>query len=214
MKKIKKEVSKIKRLSFPEEKQLPWLSMLLDAYYIVDKGIAKAIETEEKSGKVLACAQGCSNCCRTLRDIPIYPLEIMGISWYIAEKMTGDLRDVLKKQLKEYIRSDRCPFLINGACPIHSMRPMACRQFTVFGKQCEEGEDPYYTRNQDVLPPVKKYVDQAFFIMLPFHGVEKEAERIKAVERGDMNRTVRVLQECNWKLLGERMEKADKITIV
>lgn len=214
MKKSNKEVSKIKRLSFPEEKKLPWLSMLLDAYYIVDKGIAKAIETEEKNGKVLACAQGCSNCCRTLRDIPIYPLELMGISWYVAGKMTGDLRDILKKQLKEYTRSDQCPFLINGACPIHPMRPMACRQFTVFGKQCEEGEDPYYTRNKDVLPPVKKYVDQAFFVMLPFHGVEKDTERIRAVERGDINRTVRVLQECNWKLLGERMEKVDKITIV
>lgn len=204
----KKMAIKTKRPVFDEEKGFPWLSMLLDAYYIVDKGIAKAIEAEEKKGRKPACAEGCSNCCRTLRDIPIYPIELMGISWYVAEKIKGELRDILKKQLKEYVRSDQCPFLIKGACPIHIMRPMACRQFTVFGKQCEEGEDPYYTRHDDVLPPVKKYVDQAFFIMLPFHGVEKDTEKIKAVESGALNRMVKVLQECNWKILAERMEKS------
>jgi Fe-S-cluster containining protein len=210
MEKMKKRKDKTKRPSFPEEKNLPWLSMLLDAYHIIDKGIAKAVEAEEKKGRKLACAEGCSNCCRTLRDIPIYPLELMGISWYVAEKLTGDVRDILKKQLADYRRADHCPFLIEGACPIHSMRPMACRQFNVFGKQCEEGEDPYYTRNDDVLPQQKKYIDQAFLIMLPFHGVEKESEKIKAVESGALNKMVKVLQECNWRMLAERMEKADK----
>jgi Fe-S-cluster containining protein len=210
MKKKKNETSKIKRRSFPEEKESPWLSMLLDAYHIINKGIAKAIEAEGKRGRKLACEEGCSNCCSTHRDIPIYPLELMGISWYVAEKLTGDVRDILKQQLADYKWADHCPFLIEGSCSIHSMRPMACRQFNVFTKQCEEGEDPYYTRNDDVLPPVKKYVDQAFFIMLPFHGVEKESEKIKAVESGALNKTVKVLQECNWRLLAERMEKTEK----
>ncbi len=205
----KKKNIKAKRRSFAEEKSLPWLSMLLDAYHIVDKGLAKAIDAEEKKGRKLACAERCDNCCRTLRDIPIYPLELMGISWYVSEKLTGGVRDILKQQLADYKRADHCPFLIEGSCPIHSMRPMACRQFNVFLKSCEDGEDPFYTRNNDVLPPVKKYVDQAFFIMLPFYGVDKESEKIKAVESGELNKMVKVLQECNWKMLAERMDKAD-----
>lgn len=203
---------KIKRIYFPqEEKRLPWLPMLLDAYYILDKGVAVAIESEKNRGRELACSKGCTICCIALKDIPVYPLELMGISWHAAEKMSGLERETLKERLKQHKKNDPCPFLIGSACSIYTMRPMACRQFNVFGEPCAEGEDPYYTRIEDVLPPVKRYVDQAFFIMLPFHGVEKESDRVKAVESGDMNKTVKVLQECNWKLLAERMEKFDTI---
>jgi len=199
-----------KRVSFPqEEKRLPWLSMLLNAYYILDKGVASAIELEQKRGRELACGKGCTICCIALKDIPVYPLELMGISWYAAEKISGHTRETLKERLKNHKKNDPCPFLIESACSIYTMRPMACRQFNVFGKPCVEDEDPYYTRISDVLPPVKKYVDQAFFIMLPFHGVEKESDRVKAVESGAMHKTVIVLQGCNWKLLAERMEHFD-----
>ena len=85
----------------------------------------------------------------------------------------------------------------------------ACRQFNVFQRPCSEGEDPYYSRPEDLLPPVKRHVDQAFFIMLPFHGVEKESERIKAVESGAMHRFVKNMPECNWKMLAERMQDFD-----
>jgi len=201
---------KTKRISFPqEEKRLPWLSMLLNAYYILDKGVAVAIESEQKRGRELACKRGCSNCCAWFKDIPIYPLELTGISWYAAEKILDYKRVPLKTRLKNHKKNDPCPFLIESACSIYTMRPMACRQFNVFGKYCEEGEDPYYTRIEDVLPLVKKYVDQAFFIMLPFHGVEKESDRVKAVESGAMHKTVQVLQKCNWRLLAERMEHFD-----
>jgi Fe-S-cluster containining protein len=197
------------RTSFPEEKNLPWLSMLLDAYHILDKGVAGAIEFERKRGRELACERGCTNCCIALKDIPVYPLELMGISWYAAEKILGREREILKERLKNHKKNDPCPFLIESVCSIYTMRPMACRQFNVFGKSCEEGEDPYYTRIEDVLSQVTRHLNQAFFIMLPFHGVEKESERGKAVESGAMHKRVKVLQECNWKLLAERMEKID-----
>ncbi len=90
------------------------------------------------------------------------------------------------------------------------MRPMACRQFNVFRKPCEEGEDPYYTRREDVMDPVKKYVDQAFFIMLPFHGVEKDSERIRIVETGAFHKTVKELHACNWRNLAEKMDRFDR----
>ena len=209
--KRKKKIRPVKtrRVSFPsDEKVISWLPLLMDAYFIVEKGVAGAIESEQGKGRRLACHKGCSYCC-SLSDIPVYPLELMGLSWYAAEKIIGSPRETLIRQLYSHHRNDPCPFLINGECSIHLMRPMACRQFNVFQKLCSEGEDPYYTRPEDLLPPVKRHVDQAFFIMLPFHGVEKESERIRAVESGAMHRFVKNMPECNWKMLAERMQDFD-----
>jgi Fe-S-cluster containining protein len=199
-----------KHLSFPDDEKIhPWLSTLLEAYYIVDKGIVYAIDAEQKKGKKLACAKGCSSCCKTHKDIPAYPLELVGITWYVTEKISGAGRELLRKQLESCKKDDPCPFLMEGACSVHPVRPMACRQFNVFGKACDEGEDPFYTRREDVLDPVKKYVDQAFFIMLPLYGVEKESERIKIVEAGAFHKMAKELHAFNWKSLAGKMYDFD-----
>jgi Fe-S-cluster containining protein len=202
--------SKAKRLSFPEdEKEHPWLKLLLEAYYIVDKGIVQAIDAEKKAGRKLACAKGCSSCCKTHKDIPVYPLELAGLSWYVTEEMKSAGRELLRQQLENYKKDDPCPFLMEGACSVHPVRPMACRQFNVFSKACEEGEDPFYTRREDVMNPVKKHVDQAFFIMLPYYGIEKESERIKIVETGAFHRMAKELYAFNWQSLAEKMSSFD-----
>ncbi|MBI5740211.1 MAG: YkgJ family cysteine cluster protein [Nitrospirae bacterium] len=198
------------RPSFPgDEETQPWLALLLEAYHIVDRGIARALEAEQKRGRKPACAKGCSHCCRTHKDIPVYPLELTGISWYVTEKIEGRARDALRDRLEHFKKDDPCPFLAEDACSIHPVRPMACRQFNVLDRPCEEGEDPYYTRRSDVQPPVKKYVDQAFFIMLPFYGVEKESERARIVETGAFHKMVRELHCCNWKGLAGKMRDFD-----
>jgi Fe-S-cluster containining protein len=208
MKKNRSKSSNAKRFSLTDdEKNLPWLSMLLDAYYTVDKGVAASINAERKKGRKLACAKGCSSCCVTHKDIPLYPLELQGLIWYVTEKLSGPLRETLKNNLKNFRRDGACPFLIDRACSVHPMRPMACRQFNVFDRPCDEGEDPYHTRREDVMDPVKKHVDQAFFIMLPYHGIEKESERIKFIDAGEMHKMVRELHGCNWKALAEKMDK-------
>jgi hypothetical protein len=46
--------------------------------------------------------------------------------------------------------------------------------------------------------------------MLSFHGVEKQTDRIRAVEEGVMHRLVKNLQTCNWKILAQRMMKIDE----
>jgi hypothetical protein len=203
--------SKPKRLSFSVDDAVhPWLSILLDAYYIVDKGIAEAIRIEEKRGKKLACGKGCSSCCKTHETIPVYPLELVGLSWYITEKIFGPGREVLKQPLKYHKENDPCPLLVDGICSVHPMRPISCRQFNVFGKPCAESEDPYYTRREDVLTPIKKYTDYAFFTMLPFYGVEKESDRWKIIERRAVHQMVKLIQTCNWKSLAGKMEDFDR----
>jgi len=199
------------RLSFSDdEKMYDWLPPLLDAYYIVDKGIAEAIKKERKRHRKIACSKGCSSCCKTHQTIPVYPLELVGISWYVTEKILGPEREVIRNQLRSHEEKNLCPFLLNGACIIHPMRPISCRQFIVFGKPCEENEDPYYTRLKDVLPLVKKYVDNAFFIMLPFYGVKDESERRKVIQTGAVHKLVKLMQTCNWESLSDKMDEFDR----
>ena len=200
-----------KRVGFPEDERVhAWLPMLLDAYCIVDKGIAEALSAEARKGRKLACGKGCSTCCKTHSTIPVYPLELVGLSWYVTEKAKGPIRDKIRVNLREYEENDACPFLIDGVCSVHPMRPVSCRQFMVFSKPCEVGEDPYYTRREDVLTPIKKYTDRAFFIMLPFYGVESDSDRWKIVERGAVHQVVKLLQTCNWKSLAGKMDEFER----
>lgn len=212
---IKTSYTNPSRVSFPDDEKLhEWLKILLDSYYIIDKGISEALKEEFKRGKKLACSKGCSYCCKTHETIPVYPLELVGLSWYATEKITGRNRDILKKQLKQYVPGYPCPFLIDEYCSVHPIRPAACRQFNVLGKPCKEGEDPYYTRRQDVLKPIKKYIDRAFFIMLPFYGINDENERNRIIETGGIHTIVKLLQSLNWKSLAEKMEEFDLKTAI
>lgn len=190
-----------------DEKRLPWLSPLLDAYAIIDKGVSAAIERETRLGRVLACAKGCSSCCASHQDIPVYPLELMGMSWYVIEKLASPVREQLKDQLSNLQQIDSCPFLIEGACSIHPMRPAACRQFNVLDTPCAIGEDAYHTRKQDVMMPIQHFIDNAFDTMLPFYGVKKKVERRKAIKQGKLHALAKVMRDCNWETLPEKMNR-------
>ncbi len=199
-----------KRLSFPaEETAFAWLSQLLDAYHIADKGVAEGVAAAEQNGQRLACAKGCSACCRSHEDIPVYPLELVGMTWYVVEKLQGPMRQKIKERLQVHEAGAFCPLLVDGACSVHAVRPLACRQFNVFDKPCAEGEDTYHTRRDDVMIPIRSYIDEAFMVMLPFYGVESEAERRKLVETGGVHQLARRLADMNWASLVEKMEAFD-----
>ncbi len=199
------------RVSFPEhEQKLPWLKVLMDAYLVTDKGISEGIRREEQQGKSLACVQGCASCCQSHETIPVYPLELMGMSWFAIEVLAGDLREKLKAQLDNLQHVKSCPFLIENSCSIHAVRPMACRNFNVFNTPCAEGEDAYYTRREDVLTPIKKYNDDAFDIMLPFYGVKNKTERRKMIKNGGMHQMAKVMKDLNWQMIVEKMNAFEK----
>jgi Fe-S-cluster containining protein len=196
-----------RRLHFPaDEQRLAWLSPLLDAYAIVDTGVAIAIrDAEKKDKKQLACGKGCGACCVHQKDLPLYPHEIVGIYWYVSEKMTGPLRDALKNRLVNRDAASGCPFLIDDSCSIHPVRPFGCRQFNVFTTPCAPGEDPYYTRQDDVLKPIPEYLDRAFAAVVPLYsGVRKEdvPGSIRIIRGQIMN-----LLSYDWSKLAELMEK-------
>jgi len=199
-----------RQLSFPTDEAVhPWLSRLLEAYHITDAGVCEGVRREELQARKLACGKGCAACCRSHKDIPVYPLELVGISWYVTEKVAGPVRKQLQEQLLDYTAQAGCPFLVDDVCSIHAMRPMACRQFNVFDTVCSEGEDAWHTRRQDIMKPLKEYTDQAFDVMLPFYGIEKKSERRKVIREGSLHSTARVLKDCNWTSLAEKMQQHD-----
>jgi len=199
-----------RRLSFPgDEQSFPWLPLLLDAYLAVDKGVAGDILAVQAAGQRVACARGCFVCCAVQKTIPVYPLELVGITWYAVEKILGPAREKLKMSLRSHGEGSSCPFLIDTLCVIHPMRPLACRQFIVLGRTCEEGEDPYRTRKGEVMVPGSSYIEEAFFTMLPFYGVTDEFERNEAIQGGLIHRMVSVLHSGNWQSLAERMDAFD-----
>jgi len=193
-----------------DETRQDWLKPLLDGYYRTDQGVHEGIRRGTAQGRKLACRKGCAACCRSHLTIPVYPLELVGIYWYVIEKTTGEVRKQLEIQLADFETSSACPFLVNDVCAVHPMRPMACRPFNVFGKVCKEGEDAYHTRRQDVLVPIQKYADDAFFAMLPFYGVKARGERRKLIKEGAHHRLAKVLQQQDWPKLAQRMREFDR----
>src|ERR1700690_827037 len=181
------------RSTFTEdEAKIPWLVMLLDAYEIFDRGIELALRRDKrKLNRKPACREGCGGCCSTHTDIPLYPLEMTGTYWYVIEKADLSIRQALEKNLESHTPVGPCPFLIDQACAIYPLRPAACRQFIVFNRPCSEGEDPYYTRRHDVLTPMQDFVDEAFYIMLPFYGITEEEEKASAIKNNLIHARVR-----------------------
>lgn len=173
-----------RRVHFPEEeRRLPWLSLLLDAYAVVDTGVAISIREEEKRRKVkLACGKGCGNCCVHQKDLPLFPHELVGIYWYVSEKMDAALRDLVRGRIADRTSDPACLFLIDNACSIHPLRPIGCRQFNVFTTPCAPDEDPYYTRRADVLTPIAEYTDRAFAAVLPFYNLKREGDLAGAIK--------------------------------
>ncbi|MBM4181556.1 MAG: YkgJ family cysteine cluster protein [Betaproteobacteria bacterium] len=194
------------RARYPEdEKRLTWLPLLLEIQHLTDQGVAAAIQAD---GRRLACARGCAACCRSHVDIPVYPLELMGIAWFARERLDGDTRAIVQRQLLAHRDLGGCPFLVNEACAIHPLRPMACRQFNVFNSVCAVGEDAYHTRRGDVMRPDCKSKDQALREMLRHHGVHDGRERRRLVESGEVHRLAQSLRQIRWENLAAHMAAA------
>ncbi len=196
-----------RRLHFPEEeKRLPWLPMLLDAYALADTGISVALrDSEKKQKKKLACGKGCGNCCEHQKDLPLYPHELVGIYWYVVEKLPATTRDALKIRLAAHTADSPCPFLIDASCSIHPFRPIGCRQFNVFTTPCAPGEDPYYTRRDDVLVPIADYTDRAFAALLPFYNMKREGDLVQAIKL--IRAQILNIQTFNWGKLVAMLEQ-------
>ena len=106
-------------------------------------------------------------------------------------------------------KNDPCPFLVDDACAVHPLRPMACRQFNALDTPCAVGEDAVHTRRGDVLTPPQRYVDEALMLLLPLVGIQGEAARREMVALGRHHALAQVLQALDWTRLAGRMDAED-----
>lgn len=154
----------------PLERRYPGLSLLLDAFAVVDLGVKEAVG---RDGRVPVCHAGCGQCCA--QPIPVTPLEVLALHCYARHRLPKDSLAGLAQRLSGYEGQKRdivspCPFLYEGACLVYPVRPMACRQYMVFGTPCAKGEDPSRSRPRDVLAPSRGHMLAALMRTLPWYS--------------------------------------------
>ena len=179
--------------------RLPWLTALIEAGSIIDHGVDRAVAL---SGRVPACRAGCHACCS--QPIPVSTIETQGLRWFALSHLSGDLARKVGEALTMQ-RQAPCPFLVDGACAVYPMRPLACREYIVFNQPCRLGERPEQTRPLDVLPLARTAQLQAFTVLLPFYGVRGGAARDEALQNRLVLRDTRILQQLDWQGLGSAL---------
>ena len=189
------------RVRFPEaEADEPWLPLLLDAYAVLDAGLARAVAA---SGRRPACREGCHACC--LQPIPASSVEVLGLTWYVLEHVRGPARRLLRRQLRAGGGGPDCPFLVQGRCVAYAVRPMACREFVVFGSTCRTDETPHRTRPGDVLPLPAAAQREAFACLLPYYGLTDPALCDRALRDRLVLRDTGILQARDWNWLSRSL---------
>lgn len=176
------------------------MGLLLDAFALVDCGVAESIALR---GEQPACGPGCCHCCT--QPIPLTPLEILALRLFVELELAPSKRDDLKAAFALF-RGDRaalestCPFLLEGRCGVYPVRPIACRRYIVYGAPCGKGEDPTFTRPADVLHPRQDAMQAALRLTLPWYKERYPlpehitAENTQAFFRG----VTTVLQAVPW----------------
>jgi len=164
----------------PDEDKYPWLSILLDTYHIFDVGLAiERKEEEKRRGRIAACSEGCCSCC--LRpSAPVTELEILGIWWFVIDKLGSDVKTPVQERLLNHRQSAECPFLLHSRCSIYSVRPLACRILHVFGTPCKPDEIPVETRPDDIWTPSRDVGRNAAMTMLTYFGLTRAQDKVKA----------------------------------
>lgn len=196
------QVKNAQRLRYQNHRfeRVPGMSLLLDAFALVDCGVAESIASR---GEQPACGPGCCHCCT--QPIPLTPLEILALRLFVELELPADKRDKLKAAFasfhgKRATLGDTCPFLLEGCCGVYPVRPIACRRYIVYGAPCGKGEDPTQTRPANVLHPRQDVMQAALRCTLPWYRERYSlSEGITAEETQAFLRGVTtVLQAVPW----------------
>ena len=161
----------VQRLRYQNHRfeRMPGMSLLLDAFALVDCGVAESIALQ---GEPPACGSDCCQCC--IQPIPATPLEILALRLFAELELPPARREALKATFalfhgKRATLGDACPFLLEKCCGAYPVRPMACRRYVVFGQPCSAGEDATQTRPADVLHPRQEAMQAALRLTLPWY---------------------------------------------
>ena len=196
------------RTRYPQETRYPWLPILLDSYAIDDYEIQLDVKNGVIGrGEKIACHKGCFSCC-TSHAIPITPLEFMGVSWYYCEVCEADTKRQIRPRLLHHTKTIECPFLLDTVCSIYPVRPLACRDFFVYGEPCKMNEDPFVTRSHDMHPPNREISRYVALRLLDFPGFNCSSieEKEKAFNDGIIVNSGRYMHDIDWAEFVKRAE--------
>ena len=201
----------LSRRRYPQEHRYSWLPILLDSYAIDDYEKQLDITNEmTKRDENIACHEGCLGCC-TNQAIPITMFEFMGISWYYSEVCEGEIRKRVRPRLLHHKKTVECPFLLDTICSIYPVRPLACRDFFVFGEPCKMDEDPFVARPHDMLPTnrdVSKYVALRL-LDFPYFSCSTMEQKRKAFDEGIIVNSGRPMHGLDWTEFVKRTDMSD-----
>ena len=93
-----------------------WLTIVRQSHALADQAWAAALTLE---ADLPACAPGCGWCCH--QPVEAAPVEILAI----AESLRA--APVWHDPLATWRGGRICPFLVEGRCVIHPLRPLKCR---------------------------------------------------------------------------------------
>ena len=201
------------------EGSAPVLWQMLKAAVFLD---ATLTDDLARAGRALACGPGCAACCRQAIPVSVAEgaairlfLDLAGLSLALA---TGALTEnagamsmegagpgnnpegsLRAKSVDAEDDPSRCPFLQAGCCAIYPVRPFACRRFLVFGRTCEQDEDPTVTRPEDMFKPSQKKLFETLCLTLPVYqrlGIAVP----DTVTRRFFNDHTYVIQTFPWRL--------------
>lgn len=173
------------------------------ALALVDASVAEAIGQAERRGRPCVCGSHCPQCCK--QPIPLTPAEMLLIMDYGRRELSEEVRAAIWQRAVAVLGAP-CPFLINDACAIYPVRPIACRRFLVCGRRCADGEGAYETRPQDLILPDARVRDEALALLLPWHLANWRALGV-ASPRGHrdglawLRHISTVVQAANWQEL-------------
>lgn len=198
------------RYSAPQaEAKYPWLTGILDTFFVSDTQVEEHLRKIAKKGVVPACHQGCQACCLE-PSVPITAPELTVISWYASEVLSGDIRARVKKRLIEHNTRLECPFLVDRVCSIYAVRPLICRQFLINLEPCKEGEHVLETRPHDIVPlPRETVIRPVAMRLLDYYKLKSPTAKRKAFESGFIVKNAREMHLYDWTQIAQTMEHFD-----
>ena len=164
------------------ERSLPGAALLLESCALVDASVAAAVEAAARNGRRVACGPGCAVCCR--QPIPVTPLEFLCMRAWLHLRGAAESRAWLEAQLLTRIREEPsplrrpCPFLLDGACAVYAVRPLACRRYLVLDRRCAPGEDCATDRPEDMLVPARRALRAALALTFPWYAARWRSLRL------------------------------------
>jgi len=180
------------------ERKYKWLPTLLDTFAIADEGVSETREHNQAQGTPIACAAGCSACCKN-PTVPFTKPEMQGISWYASEVLDGEIRSRVTERLQNHASTTECPFLVDDRCSIYPVRPLICRQYMVRGQQCEVGENVNDDRPGDVVMPPRRSIQKVAVSLLQFWDFPTRKAKIAAFEGGFIGLQAKDMHRYDWK---------------